>query len=97
MPKTRNLVTITRATRKSLAGLANVMFPVMISSLRSGKNLAVAADTRAFRAKRERTSLKEMKLKSLDKKLLILFTIIFTMGMVASMLGWFETGGGVVP
>ncbi|MFQ6088633.1 MAG: energy-coupling factor transporter transmembrane component T family protein [Candidatus Methanofastidiosia archaeon] len=97
MPRTRNPITAMKAFSKSMGGFSNVIIPVVISSLRSGKNLAVAADTRAFRAKPERTHIKEMRLSKLDKYLILLFSLVFIFGMIAVEMGWGAPGGGITP
>jgi len=52
--------------------------PVIIESIRAGRQLALAATTRAFRAYRERTYYRKIPLKRLD----IVFMIIFLIGLI---------------
>ena len=76
-------------------GLSYVTIPVVISAMRSGKNLSVAAETRAFRATSKRTYLKELKMTRLDKFLSILFITIMVIGVILSYFGYGAPPGGV--
>lgn len=70
-----------------------ILVPLVVNLLRAGRKLAVAADTRGFRANRHRTYVNELKLKRNDYVFLA-YTILFTAGgLYLSYRGF----GGTVP
>jgi len=93
--KSYNPVVLTGTLARVIRGLSYVTIPVVISAMRSGKNLAVAAETRAFRAKSRRTYLREIKMTRKDKILSIILIAIMIAGVVLSYLGYGAPPGGV--
>jgi energy-coupling factor transport system permease protein len=78
--------------RKAKA-LKYILVPLVVNILRAGRKLAVAADTRGFRANRHRTYVNELKLKKNDYVFLT-YTILFTaVGLYLSYVGF----GGTAP
>jgi energy-coupling factor transport system permease protein len=78
--------------RKAKA-LKYILVPLVVNILRAGRKLAVAADTRGFRANRHRTYVNELKLKRNDYVFLA-YTVLFTAtGLYLSYVGF----GGTVP
>lgn len=73
--------------------LKYILVPLVVNILRAGRKLAIAADTRGFRASRHRTSLNELRLKSNDY-LFLAYTIFFTAGGLYLSYSGF---GGTVP
>lgn len=70
-----------------------ILMPLVINILRAGRKLAVAADTRGFRANRHRTYVNELRLKRNDYVFLA-YTVLFTAGgLYLSYVGF----GGTVP
>ncbi|MDI9394340.1 MAG: energy-coupling factor transporter transmembrane protein EcfT [Euryarchaeota archaeon] len=79
--------------RAKIKALKYILVPLVVNILRSGRKLAVAADTRGFRASRHRTSLNELSLKNNDY-LFLAYTILFTAGGLYLSYSGF---GGSVP
>ncbi|WIM46393.1 energy-coupling factor transporter transmembrane component T [Methanosarcina mazei] len=70
-----------------------ILVPLVVNILRAGRKLAVAADTRGFRANRQRTYVKELRLKRNDY-IFLAYTALFTAGgLYLSYVGF----GGTVP
>ena len=87
--KSRNPVKALKAFFDSTKYFLYMTIPLIVSSLRRGNNLAIAADLRAFRAKPNRTYLIEREMNKED----FIFTIITT---VVLILGWvYAFYGGV--
>lgn len=79
--------------RAKTKALKYILVPLVVNILRSGRKLAVAADTRGFRASRHRTCLNELRLKNNDY-LFLAYTILFTAGGLYLSYSGF---GGAVP
>jgi len=79
--------------RTKTKALKYILVPLVVNILRAGRKLAVAADTRGFRASRHRTCLNELRLKSNDY-LFLAYTILFTAGGLYLSYSGF---GGTVP
>jgi len=79
--------------RTKTKALKYILVPLVVNILRAGRKLAVAADTRGFRASRYRTCLNELRLKSNDY-LFLAYTILFTAGGLYLSYSGF---GGTVP
>jgi energy-coupling factor transport system permease protein len=70
-----------------------ILVPLVVNILRAGRKLAIAADTRGFRANRHRTYVNELRLKRNDYVFLA-YTVLFTAaGIYLSYIGF----GGTVP
>ena len=79
--------------RSKIKALKYVLFPLVVNILRAGRKLAIAADTRGFRANRHRTYVNELKLKRTDY-IFLAYTVLFTAGgLYLSYTGF----GGTVP
>jgi energy-coupling factor transport system permease protein len=79
--------------RRKTKALKYVLVPLVVNILRAGRKLAIAADTRGFRANRHRTYVNELKLKRNDYVFLA-YTILFTVGgLYLSYIGF----GGTAP
>jgi energy-coupling factor transport system permease protein len=59
-----------------IKALRYLMFPVMVGILRHSRQMAVAADLRAFRARPERTFIRELKLGAADYYLLFYIAVL---------------------
>jgi energy-coupling factor transport system permease protein len=79
--------------RRKVKALKYVFVPLVVNILRAGRKLAIAADTRGFRANRHRTYVNELKLKRTDY-IFLAYTVLFTAGgLYLSYTGF----GGTVP
>ena len=76
--------------------LTLVFVPLVITSLRRGLNLAIAADLRAFRAKPNRTYLIERKFKRSDWIFTIITLAFLLTGIILAYLGLTAPPGGVI-
>lgn len=97
-----SLITINAMQARGLAmkGITNkikamryLLFPLIINVLRTGRQIAIAADARAFRATKNRTSIRELKLKFPDYVLLSCTLLFLGTGLYFSLAGY----GGAVP
>lgn len=70
-----------------------LLFPLIINVLRTGRQIAIAADARAFRATKNRTSIRELKLKLPDYVLLSYTLLFLGTGLYLSFAGY----GGAAP
>lgn len=78
---------------RKIKAMKYILVPLVVNVLRAGRKLAIAADTRGFRANRHRTYVNELKLKRNDYVFLA-YTILFTAtGLYLSYAGF----GGTVP
>ena len=71
-----------------------LFFPLVVNVLRSGRRIAIAADSRAFRATKNRTYLRELKLKNLDFVFLSYIVITTGLGVYFSFIGYGSTVPG---
>lgn len=79
--------------RSRAKALKYIFFPMVVNVLRAGRQLAVAADTRGFRANKQRTYAKEL-IMSKGDFLFLTYTVLFTaMGLYLSYTGF----GATVP
>ncbi len=76
-----------------IKALRFLLFPLVVNLLRTGRQMAIAADARAFRATKNRTYLYEIKLKRIDYVLLSYCTVFLMSGIYLSLIGF----GGTVP
>ncbi|MDD3247747.1 MAG: energy-coupling factor transporter transmembrane protein EcfT [Methanosarcina sp.] len=79
--------------RTKAKALKYTLVPLVVNILRAGRKLAVAADTRGFRANRHRTYVNELRLKRNDY-LFLTYTVLFTAGGIYLSYAGF---GGTVP
>ncbi|MBN2489050.1 MAG: energy-coupling factor transporter transmembrane protein EcfT [Methanosarcinaceae archaeon] len=76
-----------------IKALRYLFVPMVINILRGGRQIAIAADARGFRATANRTYVKELKLKGNDY-VFLLYTVVFTVtGLYLSFIGF----GGTAP
>ncbi len=76
-----------------IVALKYLFFPLVINILRSGRQMAIAADSRAFRATKNRTYLNELKLGRADYIFLSYIFVFMGTGLYLSFIGY----GGTVP
>jgi energy-coupling factor transport system permease protein len=76
-----------------IKALKYLFFPMVVNVLRTGRQIAIAADSRAFRATKHRTYIKELKLKNADYLFLSYIFIFMSIGLYLSFIGF----GGSVP
>jgi len=97
-----SLITINAMQARGLAmkGITNkikamryLLFPLIINVLRTGRQIAIAADARAFRATKNRTSIRELNLKFPDYVLLSYTLLFLGTGLYLSFSGY----GGAAP
>ena len=79
-------------TNKIIA-LKYLFFPLVINILRTGRQMAIAADSRAFRATKHRTYINELKLGRPDYIFLSYIVVFMGTGLYLSFIGY----GGTVP
>lgn len=79
--------------RRKAKALKYILVPLVVNILRAGRKLAIAADTRGFRANRHRTYVNELKLKRSDYIFLIYTILLTSSGLYLSYMGF----GGTVP
>lgn len=97
-----SLITINAMQARGLAmkGIINkikafryLFFPLVVNVIRTGRQIAIAADARAFRATKNRTYLNELKLKGLDYIILSYIFVFLSTGIYLSLIGY----GGTAP
>jgi|ECHvirMinimDraft_2_1075157.scaffolds.fasta_scaffold00289_5 energy-coupling factor transport system permease protein len=71
-----------------LVAVINGIVPTMIYMFRGAKNLAISADTRAFRAKETRSSIKELTFSSADYLFLSFTGVMIVLAVLANLLGF---------
>lgn len=76
-----------------IKALKYLFFPLVINVLRTGRQIAIAADSRAFRATKHRTYIKELRLKRLDYIFLSYICVFMGIGLYLSLTGF----GGTAP
>lgn len=79
--------------RRKAKALKYILVPLVVNILRAGRKLAIAADTRGFRANKHRTYVNELKLKRNDYIFLIYTILLTSGGLYLSYTGF----GGTVP
>lgn len=65
-----------------------LFFPLLNNTLQMGRQLALAAEVRAFRAVKQRTFLYDLKFKKKDYLLMIIMTILFIGAIFLSIVGY---------
>ena len=91
--RSRNPVTLLRSIGRAIRYFTYMVVPLILSSLRRGSNMAIAADLRAFRAKPNRTYLIERKMSRSDWIYLIISIAIFIFGWYYAYIGFVATPG----
>jgi len=81
-------------TNKIIA-LKYLFFPLVINILRTGRQMAIAADSRAFRATKNRTYLNELKLGRPDYIFLSYIFVFMGTGLYLSFIGYGSTVPGM--
>ncbi|MBE0523697.1 MAG: energy-coupling factor transporter transmembrane protein EcfT [Methanosarcinales archaeon] len=76
-----------------IKALRYLFFPLVVNVLRTGRQIAIAADSRAFRATKHRTYVKELRLKHLDYIFLSYICVFMCIGLYLSFTGF----GGTAP
>jgi len=76
-----------------IKALRYLFFPLVVNVLRTGRQIAIAADSRAFRSTKHRTYLNELKLKKMDYLFLSYIVIFLGCGLYLSLIGY----GGTAP
>ncbi|MCG2738422.1 MAG: energy-coupling factor transporter transmembrane protein EcfT [Candidatus Methanoperedenaceae archaeon] len=72
-----------------------LLFPLVVNVLRTGRQIAIAADARAFRATKNRTYLKELKLNGFDYIFLSYIFVFLSAGIYLSFTGYGSTAPGL--
>jgi energy-coupling factor transporter transmembrane protein EcfT len=65
-----------------------VLGPLMINSLRIAQQLALAVETKALGSSAKKTSLKELKLTSFDKQVLVGYGVLMVVVITLRVLGY---------
>ena len=79
--------------RTKIRALRYIFFPMVVGLLRKGRQIAIAADARAFRATKNRTFVDELRLCRSDYVMLIYVAVLVGSGIYMSSIGF----GGTVP
>ncbi len=79
--------------KNKIKALRHLLLPLVVNVLRTGRQIAIAADARAFRAVKNRTYLRELKLKKGDFILLAYIFLSLGAGVYLSFTGY----GGTAP
>lgn len=92
-PRSRDPRELLKALRNAIKVFRHMTVPLILSSLRRGSNMAIAADLRAFRAKPNRTYLIERRLNARDWAYLIVTAAVFILGWYLAYIGFVATPG----
>ncbi|MFQ6071101.1 MAG: energy-coupling factor transporter transmembrane component T family protein [Methanosarcinales archaeon] len=79
--------------RNKIKALRYIFFPMVVNILRKGRQMAIAADARAFRATKNRTFVRELKFKRMDYVYLGYTFVLVCLGLYLSFIGY----GGTAP
>jgi energy-coupling factor transport system permease protein len=77
--------------RTKLRAAKYLFLPLIVNILRSGRQIAIAADARGFRATKNRSYVKELKLNSNDYVFLTMVIIFTGFGIYLSLVGYGST------
>lgn len=91
--RSRNPVKVLKSLAKAMRVFIYMAVPLIISSLRRGSNMSIAADLRAFRAKPYRTYLIERKMSRTD----LTFTVFCLAVLLLGLYYAFVLGGVALP
>lgn len=94
--KSRNPVKVAKALGRATRYFLYMIVPLIVSSLRRGSNMAIAADLRAFRAKPYRTYLIERKFNKLDWAFTVITLVVLILGWVYAYMGGAATPGFIL-
>jgi energy-coupling factor transport system permease protein len=64
--RTRNPIKVAKEITRAIRGVFIAFVPILISLLRSGRQLALAAEVKAFRSSKKRTDFNQLKMRPLD-------------------------------
>lgn len=93
VPRSRNPSELLKALRNAIKVFRHMTVPLILSSLRRGSNISIAADLRAFRAKPNRTYLIESRLSVVDWIYLLITIAVFIFGWYLAYIGFAATPG----
>ena len=91
--RSRNPITVARSLGRAIRYFTMMVVPLILSSLRRGSNMAIAADLRAFRAKPKRTYLIERRMTIRDWIFLAISIAVFIYGWYYAYIGFAATPG----
>ena len=74
--RTYNIPKAIKSAQRQLKNIVYATFPIIIESVRAARQMAVAANVRAFRAEKTRTYYKEIPMSTKDKILSLIFVAI---------------------
>lgn len=81
--------------RTKIKALRYIFFPMVVGLLRKGRQIAIAADARAFRATRNRTFVDELQLRGSDYVMIIYIVAMVASGFILSSIGFGGTAPGL--
>lgn len=81
--------------RTKIRALRHIFFPMVVGLLRKGRQIAIAADARAFRATKDRTFVDELQLGRSDYIMLIYIAVLAGTGIYLSSIGFGGTSPGL--
>ncbi len=82
--RTYNIAKAIKSAQRQLKNIVYATFPIIIESVRAARQMAVAANVRAFRAERTRTYYKEIPMTAKDKALSLLFVVLLILLFILS-------------
>jgi len=81
--------------RTKIRALQHIFFPMVVGLLRKGRQIAIAADARAFRATKNRTFVEELQLGPCDYIMLTYIAAFLVVGTYLSSIGFGGTAPGL--
>ncbi|HIE31788.1 MAG TPA: energy-coupling factor transporter transmembrane protein EcfT [Methanosarcinales archaeon] len=81
--------------RTKVKALRHIFFPMVVGLLRKGRQIAIAADARAFRAIKNRTFVDELQMRRGDYVMLIYTAALVISGFILSSIGFGGTAPGL--
>lgn len=81
--------------RTKIRALRHIFFPMVVGLLRKGRQIAIAADARAFRATKNRTFVDELQMRRGDYIMLIYTITLVISGFILSSIGFGGTAPGL--
>jgi energy-coupling factor transport system permease protein len=81
--------------RTKIRALRHIFFPMVVGLLRKGRQIAIAADARAFRATKNRTFVDELQLGRGDYIMLTYIAVFLVAGTYLSSIGFGGTAPGL--
>ncbi|MFX1516304.1 MAG: energy-coupling factor transporter transmembrane component T family protein [Promethearchaeota archaeon] len=83
--RTRNPFKLGKEVAKAINGVFIAFIPVLISLLRSGRQLAIAAEIKAFRSSRKRTEFRQIKMRLIDWVITFLCLLVLFSGIYGAV------------